>query len=318
MTTVVLNRIQDVKPGIPPWIIKVVLHDIANPRQSYSSPKRYQRLVFADESGQKVMATIYDKDISNFENMFELFETYKIANARVSPLDIKYNKYNYPYQWTITTRTAISHEVSEVIPRSSIKLNFASIAHLKVDTEKDELIDVMVLFIEKRPIRSVVASGKQHVVRDFTVINQDKMPIILTLWNSVAESEGKLIDEAQEDMPVIRATRLSVSSFYGLSLASTPATAIIVDPNIAEAQNLKTWRASNQKLISNALAKKEYLIHDDSFQATTEKEIYSLTDVVTAKKVDKFVVRVKAKITNNDQKFFYMACNFCFSGVMLN
>lgn len=52
MSTIVLTRIQEVVPNLPPWSIKVMVHDISRPRQSYSSPKRYQRIVFADESVQ--------------------------------------------------------------------------------------------------------------------------------------------------------------------------------------------------------------------------------------------------------------------------
>ncbi|XP_012844865.1 PREDICTED: replication protein A 70 kDa DNA-binding subunit B-like [Erythranthe guttata] len=311
MTSVVLDRIQDVLPSIPRWSIKVVVHDIAKPQQSYSSPKRYQRIVFADGSGQKAMATIFDNDISKFEKVFVLFETYKISNAKITPLAEKYNKFGYPYQWIITARTAISHEIGHAIPRSATNLNFASIGQLKSSTQNDELKDVLVIVIEKWAMRTIVASGKQHIVRDFAVINQDKKPVILTLWNSVAETEGKIIEEAEENMPIIRATRLSVSSYYGISLASTPTTAITVDPQIIEAQNLKNWRANNGTIISDALASKEYLDHEDSFHATTEKEIYPLIDA----QKDKFVVRVRAKITDYDQKFFYMGCNQCFSGV---
>lgn len=88
------------------------------------------------------MATIYDNDIPKFEHVFELFETYKISNARVSSLNEKYNIFGYSYQWTISSRTAVSREVSQVIPKSAMKLNFASIAKLKSNSQSDDLIGI--------------------------------------------------------------------------------------------------------------------------------------------------------------------------------
>lgn len=88
------------------------------------------------------MATIYDNDIAKFENVFELFETYKISNSRISSLNEKYNIYGYPYQWTISTRTDVSREVSQAIPKSTMKLNFESIAKLKSETENNEMIGI--------------------------------------------------------------------------------------------------------------------------------------------------------------------------------
>ncbi|KAL3830985.1 hypothetical protein ACJIZ3_019787 [Penstemon smallii] len=295
--------ITDILPKGKPWTAKVVVYEKAEPRMSGSGIKRYQRIVLMDERGQEVVATIYDEDIDDLKDTLLLSHTYLISNAKVGPLDERYNRYGHPYQWTIGGRTPIKLVEDDVITLAAIKPTFASISQLQKSTSHDELIDVLVIVIGKGPKRNVTGKVKDNIVHDFGVINEDKKPITLSLWNSIAESEGKLIDQASESMPVIKATALRLSSFY------------VLDPEIAEAQNLKNWRANNTKFIADVVAEKKYLVHDDSFNMTSEKDIMSLGDVVSTKNVEKFLVRVGVVIADSVQNFYYMACDNCSKGV---
>ncbi|KAL3846231.1 hypothetical protein ACJIZ3_003634 [Penstemon smallii] len=146
-------------------------------------------------------------------------------------------------------------------------------------------------------------------------MNQEQSIVILTLWNNVAESEGGVIDENDEDFPIIRASGLAVSPHYGGSLGSTLSTVILVNPQIPEAENLKNWRQKNLKLITEAVSAKDHFTHSDSFLDVPTNKICAIADVVADNRVDKFLVRVQAMVTDPDQKFFYMSCEKCFSGV---
>ncbi|KAL3834023.1 hypothetical protein ACJIZ3_008759 [Penstemon smallii] len=134
-------------------------------------------------------------------------------------------------------------------------------------------------------------------------------------FNNVAESEGQVIDETDEAFPIIRATGLSVSHHKGGSLSSTPSTVILVNPQIPEAENLKTWLQKNLKFITHAISSKDHFAHSDSFFHVPLDKICRIADVVADNKVDKFLVKVQAMITDPDQKYFYMACEKCLSSV---
>ncbi|KAL3840261.1 hypothetical protein ACJIZ3_024852 [Penstemon smallii] len=303
MTTTQYVYITDILPKGKPWTAKVVVYEKSEPRLSGSGSTRYQKIVLMDERGQKIVATVYDEDIDDLKDTLLLSHTYLVSNAKVGPLDERYNRYGYPYQWTIGGKTAIKPVIDDVIPRAAIKPTFAPISQLQKHTSQDELIDVLVIVIDKGPKRNVTGKVKDNIVRDFGVINEDKRAITLSLWNSIAESEGKLIDQASESMPVIKATALRLSSFY------------VLDPEIAEAQNLKNWRANNMKFIAEVVAEKKYLVHDNSLNLPSENDIMSLGDVVSTKNVEKFLVRVGVVIADYMQKFYYMACDNCSKGV---
>ncbi|KAL3850599.1 hypothetical protein ACJIZ3_012481 [Penstemon smallii] len=108
-------------------------------------------------------------------------------------------------------------------------------------------------------------------------MNQEQSIVILTLWNNVTESEGGVIDENDEDFPIIR--------------------------------------ASNRKSQKLAVSAKDHFTHSDSLLDVPTNKICAIADVVADNRVDKFLVRVQAMVTDPDQKFFYMSCEKCFSGV---
>lgn len=67
-------------------------------------------------------ATIFDFDISLLRNTLEIQHTYIISNAKVSAMTDRFNKFKYPYQWTISRRTAVQPE--NYAPISMTNLNY--------------------------------------------------------------------------------------------------------------------------------------------------------------------------------------------------
>ncbi|KAL3820155.1 hypothetical protein ACJIZ3_006060 [Penstemon smallii] len=114
-------HIQDVDTSPKKWTVMVIVHEKTQPRASGNSPTRQQRVVFMDEMGQKVMATIYDLDIKLFKDEFKVGLTYIISNAKVKLLEDKYNRFNYPYQWTIHRGVLFKELKGEVIRKSIVR-----------------------------------------------------------------------------------------------------------------------------------------------------------------------------------------------------
>ncbi|KAL3834022.1 hypothetical protein ACJIZ3_008758 [Penstemon smallii] len=127
------------------------------------------------------------------------------------------------------------------------------------------------------------SGGVGHLTRIRQWIRERKSQtfVVLSLWNSVAESEGQVIDETDEAFSIIRATGLF----------------------------------KNLKFITHAISSKDHFAHSDSFFHVSLDKICPIADVVADNKVDKFLVKVQAMITDPDQKYSYMACEKCFSGV---
>ncbi|KAL3844192.1 hypothetical protein ACJIZ3_001595 [Penstemon smallii] len=84
--------------------------------------------------------------------------------------------------------------------------------------------------------------------------------------------------------------------------------------DIPEAQNLKTWRSNNLKIIVEMIAKDNF-VHVDSSGMFPTENVLSLADVLSDTKTERFTVQVSVQITDLDQKYYYMACEKCFSGI---
>ncbi|KAL3846320.1 hypothetical protein ACJIZ3_003723 [Penstemon smallii] len=282
--------ISDVLPGKKNLQVKVVLCEKSEPRTSYTGGTRYMRTVLLDEKGQKVVAPVFDGNIEPLRKRIVLYPTYLIKKPQGT-------------SWTLSTQTCITPVVDQPIPRAAVKQRFVFLGQLQKPSAPRDLIDVLVLVIDKGIKRRVPSIGNEKWVRDIGVIDEDNRPLALTLWNNIAESEGKLLDETMESMPIIKVTGLCVSSFY------------VLDPQIPEVQSLKNWRSNNLNLISDTISEKPYLAFDDSISTPSEKDLTSLADVVSINTVFKFLVRVKVSIVDASQKVYYMSCNECTGGV---
>ncbi|KAL3838406.1 hypothetical protein ACJIZ3_022997 [Penstemon smallii] len=116
-------------------------------------------------------------------------------------------------------------------------------------------------------------------------MNEENKVIILSLWNNVAESESKVIEDAKQSFPIISASALVYSSFRGPSLGSTPSTSIVVDPQIPEAQILTTWRSKNMKAIIETAAAKDYFVRDDSSTPISTAALSTIAGIAAEVKV---------------------------------
>ncbi|KAL3838866.1 hypothetical protein ACJIZ3_023457 [Penstemon smallii] len=313
--------IKEVTPALTKWSVKVIVHEKTQPRVSQHGGRRHQQIVFMDETGHKVMGVIYEDDIDKLKDDFRVSSTYNISNAKLKRIEDKYNKFSYPYQWTINRHTLYHEEKSDVIPRSLFKTNFVNLSEIKEKSQPNVLIDILGIVIRKKNPRNFISGPNQHTLRDFFftmsifMLHRQKV-VVLTLWNTVAVSEGRLIDDAVQPFPIITATALTYSSFFeGGSLGSTPATVITVEPPIPEAQKLATWRSNNMKTIVDTIGARNYFLRDDSAIPNLEGPYSTIADVVAEDKVDKFVIKANIKIVDAKQKFYYMGCDKCFSGI---
>ncbi|KAL3818276.1 hypothetical protein ACJIZ3_004181 [Penstemon smallii] len=314
MTTQMLH-IVNVNKDTKLWAVRVMVEAKTQPWFPARGTKRYQRILLVDETGQKISATIFDPDIEKFKAMFCLYKTYTVSNATVSKIEDKYDKFGYPYQWIINSKTACNPDPEFGLPKSLVKTEYTSIIDLKSLVGQKVLIDVAAIVIQKGELRSFILNNKDAKLREFAILNQEKKVVALTLWNAVAVAEGELIDNCTDTMPIIRATQLMISSHRDGSLGSTASTVVEIDPQIPEVHALKVWRSANLRFIVDAITAKDYLPRIESSAPFLTDHITTIADVLSAEKMDRFTVEVNALVTHSEQKYYYMACGKCFSAV---
>ncbi|KAL3809062.1 hypothetical protein ACJIZ3_000168 [Penstemon smallii] len=310
-------HIKEVKKDTKSWAVRVMVEAKTQPRLPARGVKRYQRILLVDETGQKISATIFDPDIEHFKDMFTMYKTYNVSNASVSKIEEKYDKFGYPYQWIINSKTACNPDPESGIPRYVIKSEYGSIGNLKTLVRQNIFLDVVTIVIQKGELRSFILNNKDTKLLNHIIhkLFREKV-VVLTLWNAVAEAEGDLIDKATDTLPIIRATQLLVSAHRG--------TVIELEPDIPEVVALKTWRSNNLKCIVDAISAKDYFRRVESSAVFPTDQIslhYKKNRIFRRnfsdghKSIDRFTVEVAAMVIKTEQKYYYMACKKCFSSV---
>ncbi|XP_073309079.1 uncharacterized protein [Primulina huaijiensis] len=106
--------------------------------------------------------------------------------------------------------------------------------------------------------------------------------------------------------------RLSVNTFYGLSIGTVPNSTILFDPPIQRSELLKQWMQANKEYIETIVSQKLYdkanQEIDQPFSSQIRKisQILSLTDVVKS-----FWIKAKIRIKNSEGSVYFLACPGC-------
>ncbi|XP_060668951.1 replication protein A 70 kDa DNA-binding subunit B isoform X2 [Ziziphus jujuba] len=142
-----VKLIKDIQAQQRGWTVKVVIIEKAMARVSKSSPNKYQRLILADEEGNKIQATIYGGDIHIFRDTLIIGKNYYISNAWVKEIGAQYQIVQNNLQWTINGRTIVEEVTgdSEIIvpavysfvPFSRLHTYIDSLSHVDISGSAD-------------------------------------------------------------------------------------------------------------------------------------------------------------------------------------
>ncbi|PIN00650.1 hypothetical protein CDL12_26848 [Handroanthus impetiginosus] len=270
-----LVHIEDVTPDLRSWSVKVLVQSKIGERKSNRMPKKYQHVTFIDEEGTKVLATLFDDAIKLFKNTLPLYYSYIISNSRVIVANPNYENYGQRCTWVVMQKTVITRVL--------------------------DMLYLLGIVIKKCEQRMIGSPPNNYVIREFVLLNEEygilscilKKHMILSLWNNIALSEGKNIMDADDLMRITFVNKLIVTSYFGLSVGSTPLITIVVNPPIPDVQRLKI---GGQTIMQQ-------------LQAFCLMKFFSITEIARNNDGDKFMVRAKIEVTKSDKKFFYVACD---------
>ncbi|KAL0305019.1 UNVERIFIED_CONTAM: hypothetical protein Scaly_2999400 [Sesamum calycinum] len=186
-----------------------------------------------EKNGTKVQAVIYNPDMSLMEDVLQLQETYYISNAKVTFVEPKYRMVPNMYQWIISRTTVIRRVIDDSLPRELGAPEFKKFVDIPLFLGSNSLIDVLAIVVDKLEQRSINTKYGMSTIQEFVIVNDERKPMILTLWNEVVSTEGAAI-LAADKMPIIAATRLHVTDYHGISLSARGFANIIVNPSYSE------------------------------------------------------------------------------------
>ncbi|XP_075494434.1 replication protein A 70 kDa DNA-binding subunit B-like [Primulina tabacum] len=110
---------------------------------------------------------------------------------------------------------------------------------------------------------TVVEKTKRNL-QEFVIVNKERRPLILNLWEEFLQTEAPFLTQNVHTLPVILGMRLSVNTFYGLSIGTVPNSTILFDPPIQRNELLKRWLRFQAELFDGTENFSAYVEHKEA------------------------------------------------------
>ncbi|KAL2531522.1 replication protein A 70 kDa DNA-binding subunit B-like [Abeliophyllum distichum] len=244
----------------PSWTAKVVVAEKNVSRTAQRSPVKYQNMVLVDPQGNKVHATIYNNDITAFQDTLLLSKTYLISNATVRHTDPKYKATAGPVQWTINGRTRI-----EELDENHDDLVFSTYDLVSFDNlqeymdSKDEIgvVGLAIGILPKKVVQT--KNGSESHIQEIILVNERFQTVLLRMWDRFVDNECHQISAIMNDRPVILGKNLRVSSFNGMAVSTKANSSIVINPSFQGVHYLTVWADENVEKLEEVVSDKTYL-----------------------------------------------------------
>ncbi|KAL2475185.1 replication protein A 70 kDa DNA-binding subunit B-like [Abeliophyllum distichum] len=309
--------IPDVSPGQTSWTAKVVVAEKNVSRTAQRSPVKYQNMVLVDPQGNKVHATIYNNDITAFQDTLLLSKTYLISNAIVRHTDPKYKATAGPVQWTINGRTRI-----EELDENHDDLVFSTYDLVSFDNlqeymdSKDEIgvVGLAIGILPKKVVQT--KNGSESHIQEIILVNERFQTVLLRMWDRFVDNECHQISAIMNDRPVILGKNLRVSSFNGMAVSTKANSSIVINPSFQGVHYLTVWADENVEKLEEVVSHKTYLHPSMSINVHPPakhkiQEIKDIPHLLSEKGEHFFWLQGTMSIQIMQQSFWYMCCSIC-------
>ncbi|XP_071925869.1 replication protein A 70 kDa DNA-binding subunit B isoform X3 [Coffea arabica] len=307
-----LLLIGDIMPDMKNWSCIITVQEKQQVTDSMGTPTKKQKFVFYDSESSKVEGIIFNADIARMSPMLQVYKKYKISNADVRNIPPKFQTLGLTKQWVITSKTVIE-EVNgseDIMPVKFSFTQFADLAEYMDDRSKS--VDVLGVVISSLAKKTITKNSKQSNVQKFVLLNEEcemSQTVLLSLWDDFLNNEGQVLLNNMQSYPVIIGRRLKVTNYNGVALSTWFDSALLVDPPIQEARQLKNWAMRNAKLIAEIIDAKSYIKYNPALCFKPDQKTTLICNVIPSQKT----AWVKAKLSFDHifQKYWYMSCAKC-------
>lgn len=237
------------------WVIKVRVTSKGNLRTYRNA--RGEGHVFnvelTDEDGTQIQATMFNEAAKKFYPMFELGKVYYISKGSLRVANKQFKTVQNDYEMTLNENAVVEEAEGEsFIP--PVQYNFVKIDHLGPYVGGRELVDIIGVVQSVSPTLSIRRKIDNETIpkRDIVVADDSNKTVTVTLWNDLATTIGEQLLDMVDSAPVIAVKSLKVSDFQGVSVSTVGKSTLVINPELPEADKLRTWYESEGKGTSMA------------------------------------------------------------------
>ncbi|XP_062210348.1 replication protein A 70 kDa DNA-binding subunit B-like [Phragmites australis] len=237
------------------WVIKVRVTSKGNLRTYRNA--RGEGCVFnvelTDEDGTQIQATMFNEAAKKFYPMFELGKVYYVSKGSLRIANKQFKTVQNDYEMTLNESAVVEEAEGETfIPQ--VQYNFVKIDQLGSYVNGRELVDIICVVQSVSPTLSIRRKIDNETIpkRDIVVADDSGKTVTASLWNDLATTTGQELLDMVDSSPVIAIKSLKVSDFQGVSLSTIGKSTLVINPDMPEAQKLKSWYDSEGKGTSMA------------------------------------------------------------------
>nr|XP_027090167.1 replication protein A 70 kDa DNA-binding subunit B-like [Coffea arabica] len=293
------------------WVAKAILIEKTAPRISKDGSTTFQKYLFLDKEKSTIQAVSYTRDIQALDQALVLYSTYYIGNAKVEPITIENFRYcTSPFQLTLTRGTFIKEADQENQYPIDQCYNFTPFRdfYKYMDTNTNP-ITLLCTVIGALPRRFIARQRGDYPIQEFIILNQEQKPMILTMWPKFIDIEAQYLLRILNQSPTLIITRAKVTSVHVLSVETQTMSAILFDPQIPQALELKSWTKASRPYIEQVLAKKLYDATHQTVQPPPEEHMHDISYALNTPYLAKpFWIKAKAKIVQPQHRLYILTC----------
>ncbi|KAJ7277071.1 hypothetical protein O6H91_02G027800 [Diphasiastrum complanatum] len=302
------------------WTIKVRVTS-KGPLRTYRNARgegNVFNVELTDEDGTQIQATMFKEAADKFFSKFELGKVYYISKGVLRVANKQYSTLNNNYEMTLN----VSAEVEEVADALSSQIPTAKYNFVKLDglgpfINGKELVDIVGVVQNVSPTISVRRKSDNEEIpkRDITVADQSQKTVSVSLWNDLAVKDGEKLLEMLHHAPTVLIKGLRVSDFQGVSLSTTHNSMVIINPDIPDAQAIRSWydRDGKEATMTSAGASLPSGTSRGSWSVFADRAF--ICDITVPEvgegKPAFFNVRACISFVKPEQPMWYLACGTC-------
>ncbi|KAL6513925.1 hypothetical protein OROHE_019381 [Orobanche hederae] len=261
-----IYALNDITPDMKNWTARVCVLNKTGPRiSSQATPIKFQKLLLADEQGNKVEAMLYRSDVDLLKNSLQSDETYLISNALVQPVKQGFENplVNNKYQWIIGARTAVLPTEKKDFVFSALTPVFTHYNQFHKFIGTRGLISTVVVIFSKHDQRCVSSRGRENTLREYVAVDEAFTPFVITFWNDAVPEDTYSMLDCVHNQHVIAALNFTVTKFHGvaifeinnISLSSTSSSLVLLHFKNKRSEELQKWQTLHTKEIRALLSK---------------------------------------------------------------
>ncbi|CAA0843264.1 Syntaxin-22 [Striga hermonthica] len=163
--------------------------------------------------GTKVSSVAYNAVINEFKSLLLPYKRYYISGAIVRPENPVYQVGDYKYNWLLQMDTLVEEFTEPIPPQLPCQIDIHQFKDLHKFADTENYRNIIAVVVHAFPAKHL----GDTTARDIVLINQEKKPILLTLWNEFEAENGPQLSSSVATGNIVLAMMVRVSTFYGIA-----------------------------------------------------------------------------------------------------